>query len=87
MWTSVCVCASDGIRAWYYECENTCVYHGVSHDDWCDPSMFVCSGTLEKVSESGSKLISSGACPSLPPRCLFPLTMGTKSIYHCVAFT
>ena len=58
---------SGGIRAWYFECENTCVYHGVSHDDWCDPSMFVCSGTLEKVSETGTKLISSGASPSLPP--------------------
>jgi hypothetical protein len=54
---------AGGIRAWYYECENTCVYHGVSHDDWCDPAMFVCSGTLEKLSDTGIKLISSGTHP------------------------
>lgn len=78
--TSVCVCPSGGIRAWYFECENTCVYHGVSHDDWCDPSMFVCSGTLEKVAENGSRLISSGASPSLPPRRMHVVTSGTNRL-------
>eukprot|EP00959_Pyramimonas_sp_CCMP1952_P180391 3772416-Pyramimonas_sp.AAC.2 len=54
----------DGRSSIVLKCENTCVYHGDTHDDWCDPLQFVCAGKISKEQAQGNTMISSGSNPN-----------------------